>query len=459
MNRDLDIIWEPSAKQAEFLSAPEDEVLYGGAAGGGKSDALLIDALGLNQSPPAIANPRYRALLIRRSFPEVRDLVNRSRMVYPRVCEGAKFREADHEWEFPGGGRIEFNYTESETDVFRFQGREFQWIGVDELTHHPTPAPWHFLRSRLRSPDPNLKKYMRAGTNPGGPGHQWVQEYWQIDAAGSPTSFRAEVKDPRTGATSHFTRRFIPAKLEDNPHLADSGYREALLSLPDMQRRAWLDGRWDVVQVEGAIYKLELERAYEEKRIRNVPYDPLIPVDTYWDLGVGDATAIWFRQDVGQEIRVVDYFEASGEGLPYYANELQRRHYNYGRHYAPPDIRVRELGSGLSRIDTAKKLGLRFEIVPTMRLEDGIHSARMMFPRCYFDMVKCKAGLQALSNYRWDKNKRLGELKSTPVHDWSSHGADAFRYMAVAKTKPQAGGEAPRRRVPAFISGSLGWMA
>lgn len=457
--RDLDIVWEPSEKQAEFLAAPEDEVLYGGAAGGGKSDALLIDALGLNQDPPAILNARYRALLIRRSFPEVRDLVNRSRMVYPRVCDGARFKEADHEWEFPSGARVEFNYTESESDVFRFQGREFQWIGIDELTHHPTIAPWNFLKSRLRSPDKTLKRYMRAGTNPGGPGHQWVQDYWNIDEDGSPTRFDFEVKDPATGKVSAISRRFIPARLDDNPHLRESGYREALLSLPEAQRRAWLEGRWDLIQIEGAIFKAELERAYEDKRIRPVPYDPLIPVDTYWDLGVGDATSIWFRQDVGQEVRVVDYFEASGEGLPYYAGVLRSRGYGYGRHYAPPDIRVRELGSGLSRLDTAKKLGIRFEIVPAQSLEDGIHAARMLFPRCYFDAVKCKPGIQALGNYRWDKNKRLGEFKNVPVHDWSSHAADAFRYMAIARVRAPDFGEKPRRVLPQIVHGAFGWMS
>lgn len=424
-------------------------MLYGGAAGGGKSDALLIDALGLQQG--AIENQTYRAILIRRSFPEVRDLVNRSKMIYPRISAGAKFREADHEWEFPSGARIEFNYTESESDVFRFQGRQFQWIGFDELTHQPTIYVFNFLKSRLRSPDPSLRCYVRATTNPGGPGHQWVQDYWKIDAQGHASRFPTKIG----GRT--IWRSFIPAKLDDNPYLRDSGYREMLMSLDEMQRRAWLDGRWDIVQIEGSVYKAELERTYEDGRVRNVPYDPLVPVDTFWDLGVGDSTSIWFRQDVGSEVRIIDYFEASGEGLPYYADVLQKRRYSYGRHYAPQDIRVRELGSGMSRIDTAKKLGLRFETVPSQRLEDGIHAARMLFPRCYFDATKCKVGLQALANYRWDKNKRLGELKSTPVHDWSSHASDAFRYMAIAKTRPADA--PPKRRIPNFVTGAMGWMS
>lgn len=443
------ILWEPSEKQAEFLACPDYEVLYGGAAGGGKSDALVIDALGLQQE--AVLNPRYRALLIRRSFPEVRDLVSRSKYLYPQIIPGAKFREADHSWEFPSGAQIEFNYAETENDVFRFQGREFQWIGVDELTHHPTQAPYLFLWSRLRSSDPKLSCYMRSTTNPGGPGHQWVQDRWQIPPEGSATTQKVELMGKL------FRRTFIPARLDDNPYLRDSGYREALAALPEQQRRAWLEGRWDIVQVEGAIFQAELERAYEDQRVRNVPYEPTVQVDTYWDLGVGDATAIWFRQDIGAEVHVIDYFEASGEGLPYFASELRRKGYGYGTHYAPHDIAVRELGSGLSRKETALKLGLRFQTVPRQSFEDGIHAARMLLPRCYFDAVKCKAGLQALSNYRWDKNKRLGELKSTPVHDWSSHGADAFRYMALAKVRTVRP-EGPKKFV-SRITGAIGWMA
>jgi phage terminase large subunit len=161
-------------------------------------------------------------------------------------------------------------------------------------------------------------------------------------------------------------------------------------------------------------------------RVGRVPYDPLLPVHTAWDLGVGDATAIWFAQLIGAERRIVDYYEASGEGLQHYAAVLDKRGYKYGRHMAPPDIEVRELGSGKSRKEIAATLGIKFEVVKGMRLEDGINAARMMLPTCYFDEDKCKTGLEVLQNYRWDFNQRMDEFKSTPVHDWASHGADAF---------------------------------
>ena len=183
--------------------------------------------------------------------------------------------------------------------------------------------------------------------------------------------------------------------------------------------------------VRGAVFAKELAQARKDNRVTRVPYDPILPVHTAWDLGVGDATAIWFAQLHGAERRIIDYYEASGEGLHHYANVLDKKGYKYGRHLAPPDIEVRELGSGRSRKEIAAALGIRFEVIKNLRLEDGINAARMMLPTCYFDADKCKAGIEALQNYRWDFNQRLDEFKTSPVHDWASHGADAFRYLAI----------------------------
>jgi phage terminase large subunit len=205
--------------------------------------------------------------------------------------------------------------------------------------------------------------------------------------------------------------------------------------------------------VKGAIFAAELEKARAEKRIGRVPYDPILPVDTDWDLGIGDAMATWFSQSTkGGEVRLIDYHEASGEGFPYYASMLKAKGYAYGKHWAPHDIQVRELGSGKSRLDVAREQGIRFELTPRMQasaageVEEGIHAARMLFPRCYFDEEKCKAGLEALMHYRRDYNTRLNEFKATPVHDWSSHAADAYRGLAVRHQIPRE--REKQQRVP-----------
>lgn len=195
--------------------------------------------------------------------------------------------------------------------------------------------------------------------------------------------------------------------------------------------------------VKGAIYAREMEAAKADKRITRVPYDPMLPVDTDWDLGIGDSMAIWFSQSTKSgEVRLIDYYEHSGEGFPHYVGMLQGKGYTYGQHWAPHDIQVRELSSGKSRLEVARSMGIRFMVTPRVQasqnteVEEGIHSARMLFPRCWFDAEKCKLGLEALMNYRRDYNQRLGEFKASPVHDWSSHGADAFRGLAVRHKTP-----------------------
>ena len=435
----------PTPRQAEFLSASEEEVLYGGAAGGGKTDALVVDALGVSQR--ALLQPDYRALLLRRTYDELREVVDRQRALYPQVMPGAEYRAGDRLWQFPSGARIELGYLDRDDDVYRYQSRQFQWIGWEELAQWPTARPYEYLQSRLRAPTGlPLTCYTRATCNPDGPGARWIAARWGIQPDGGPAR--------QTG------RRFIPARLADNPYLG-SEYRRRLESLDSWTRAALLDGRWDEPSVEGSIYEAQLKEARAEGHITAVPWDPTLRVDTTWDLGIGDATAIWFSQSVGREVRLIDYYEACGEGLPHYAAVLETKPYLYGRHIAPHDIQVRELGSGRSRIETAQSLGIRFEVAPQIGLEDGIHATRMLFPRLWFDRDKCRVGLEALGKYRRTYNSRLGEFSSTPVHDWSSHGADALRYLAVSHRDVQV--EKRRAYEPRYVSfeegGGQGWMS
>lgn len=164
--------------------------------------------------------------------------------------------------------------------------------------------------------------------------------------------------------------------------------------------------------------------------------EPGIPVNTYWDLGVSDSTAIWFVQQVGMELRVVHAYENHGEGLPFYIQYLkdwQTKHQViYGEHFAPHDIAVRELTNGKSRLETARSLGINFRVAPKLTIEDGIHAARQILPKCYFEEEATKDGLNALKRYRKEFDEKHGVYKNKPLHDWSSHFADAFRYFAVS---------------------------
>tara|TARA_R110000744_G_scaffold100548_3_gene193988 strand:- start:644 stop:1924 length:1281 start_codon:yes stop_codon:yes gene_type:complete len=201
-----------------------------------------------------------------------------------------------------------------------------------------------------------------------------------------------------------------------------------------------------VANVPGTIFGKELQQAQEAGRVGNVPYDPAHRVDTWWDLGIGDSTAIWFTQIVGKAVHVIDYYEARGEGLPHYAKILANKDYVYGTHNAPHDIEVRELGTGKSRREISYDLGINFRVVPKLPIEDGIHAAQMLISRTWFDQDKCKVGLEALRHYHRAYNERLRTFRATPVHDFSSHAADAWRYCGVG-IKENKGYERPPQEI------------
>ena len=202
--------------------------------------------------------------------------------------------------------------------------------------------------------------------------------------------------------------------------------------------------------ITGAYYASEIQRAQEDGRIGRVPYDKSLKVNTAWDLGVSDSTAIWFYQQVGREIRIIDYYEAAGHGLDHYAGILDKRGYLYGTHYAPHDIQVRELGSGKSRLETARGLGIKFSVLPADSVQDGISTARMLISRMWFDEVRCATGLDALRQYREKRDEKRG-INLGPLHDWSSHSADAFRYLCMGFHESQ-----PKRTTGRV---STSWMA
>jgi len=183
--------------------------------------------------------------------------------------------------------------------------------------------------------------------------------------------------------------------------------------------------------VSGSYYGKLMTNADNEKRIAVVPYDDHIGVETWWDLGIGDSTAIWFAQRVGDEIHIIDYYENSGESLMHYADILENKGYYYSRHIAPHDIQARELGTGKSRLEVALELGIDFEVAPKLEVDHGIESVRNILPKCWFDREKCKLGIDALRQYRkqWDEKNQV--FKNKPLHDWCSHAADAFRYGCV----------------------------
>lgn len=182
----------------------------------------------------------------------------------------------------------------------------------------------------------------------------------------------------------------------------------------------------------GAYYGQEMMRADDERRICSVPHDPSLPVYTAWDLGIGDKTAIWFFQIAANEIRYIDYYASSGVGLDHYVEKCRARPYRYECDWVPHDAKVRELGTGRTRVETLQALGRKPRLVPDHKVLDGINAARVLFPRMWFDAEKCRDGLEALRSYKADYDENARTFKDNPRHDWASDPADAFRYSAMA---------------------------
>lgn len=194
----------------------------------------------------------------------------------------------------------------------------------------------------------------------------------------------------------------------------------------------------------GAYYGKLMAAAETENRIASVPWEPRVPVVTAWDLGIGDATAIWFCQQVGNEIRLIDYIENAGVALSWYAGEIldrKQRGWAFSEHLLPHDAEARELGSGKTRVETLKDLKIACRVLPAQSVDDGVNAVRMLLPRCWFDAAKCERGIEAMKQYRTEWDDKAKAFKSRPLHDWASHPADAFRYLAMglkAPSKPRS---------------------
>lgn len=288
--RDAKVVFSANeGPQTDFLAADEKDVLYGGAAGGGKSYAMLVDPLRYAHKKA------HRALILRRSMPELREMIDKSRELYPQAFPGAKFREVEKLWNFPSGAKIEFGFLERDADVYRYQGQAYSWIGFDEITHLPTEFSWNYLASRLRTTDPEIKTYLRCTANPGGSGAHWVKKRY-IEPSESNKSFLGE---------DGLTRKFIPAKLQDNPYLAKDGvYEQMLKSLPPIQRRQLLEGNWEVA--EGAAFVefdptkhivTPFQIPVHWERVKGVDYGYAAESCCLWGaIDINDGTLIIYRE-------------------------------------------------------------------------------------------------------------------------------------------------------------------
>lgn len=411
----MKIKWKPQAKQEIALKSNADEILFGGARGGGKTDTgqawLMYD----------IDNSKYRALVVRRNYTDLNDWIDRAKDFYSDA--GGKF--TGDKFTFPSGAIIRTGHLADKDAYQKYQGHEYQKMVIEELTHISREADYEKLLASLRSTVDGIHPQILCTTNPDGAGHEWVKNRWNIPDRPEDDAILSE-KDGRKLI-------FVPSKVTDNKILIekDPKYVKYLESIQDEElRRAWLEGSWEGFGVEGAYYNRQMKEATKNKRIVKNLYDPMLPVYTWCDLGVADAFSIGYFQNLGQEWRVIDYDEFEGESLGEAINRMREKGYTYAEHYAPHDIEVRELTTGKTRKEIASNMGVNYETVKRTSIADGINAVRMRFPTLWFDEEKTAVLLSRLRRYTKEFDEKRGIFKDKPVHDINSHGADMMRYWA-----------------------------
>jgi hypothetical protein len=301
----------------------------------------------------------------------------------------------------------------------------------EEITHIAREKDFEKLLASNRTTIPELSPQFFGTTNPDGPGHEWVKARWAIPDI--PTG-------PVTTIVVGRKRVFIPSTVYDNQVLIDNDpdYLLFLQSIQDDElKRAWLEGSWEGFGIEGAYYRSQIQAAEEQGRIVSGLYEPELPVHTWCDLGIADSFAIGYFQVTQSQWRVIGYDEFEGESLKWAINKMRERQakndWTWGEHYAPHDIEVRELGTGVTRKETARELGIDYNVVPKLGVMDGIDALRMRFPTLWFDRENTQELLKRLRRYHKEFDEKRGIYKNKPYHDENSHGADMMRYWAVTE--------------------------
>jgi len=338
---------------------------------------------------------------------------------YTRDVEGSLVNASELRVDFPNGSRIRL-FGADNYDAMR--GLYFDSVVLDEPADFPANAWPSVIR-------PSLSDRKGRATFIGTP--KGKNDFWDIwhDAQNDGNWYAAMFKASETS-------------ILDSEEL-----EEAKQTMGEDRYEQEFECSFEAA-IQGAYYAMEMKTATQDKRITKVPYDPSVGVTVSWDLGIGDSTSLWFAQFVGQEIRIIDFYEMSGVGLDHYAKVLDEKGYHYKEHILPHDVKVKELGTGKSRLETLDALGVNnISIAPKLSIDDGIQSARSMLNRCWFDEEKCGRGVEALRQYRREFDEKNKSWRGRPLHDWTSHAADSFRYMSVGRKEVQEWGEPIKRNL------------
>ena len=439
------VIWTPQPRQMEFMQRPEDEALYGGAAGGGKSDALVIEAT------RQVHIPHYKALILRKTYPQLTELIEKSLRYYPIAFPKARYNASEHTWYFPSGAKIVFGSMQHNKDKLNYQGKAYDFVAFDELTHF-TYDEYIYLSSRNRANGPGTRVYMRATANPGGIGHGWVKDRF-ITAAEPLTTIWESVKIEKEGKTEqrHKSRIFVPSSVFDNKILLenDPDYLTRLAMLPEAERKALLYGDWDSYSGQYFAEWKNNPEHYKDRRWTHViePFDIPNgwPIYRSYDFGYAKPFSCgwWTVDHEGVIYRILELYGCTGtpdEGVKWEASKqfseiarIEREHpYLKGKQViGVADPAIWNENGVLSIADEAAKHGVYFTKGDNNRIQgwQQVHY-RMAFDDNGYPMMyvfkNCKAFIRTVPTLIYDEHKV--EDLDTKGED---HIADETRYLCM----------------------------
>ena len=349
-------------------------------------------------------NPRY--YLIGPTFVSIKRVCWDYLKQYASCIPGTTFNETELRCDLPNGARITLLSSE---DPDKIRGIYADGVCIDECSQM-NPILWNEI---IRPALSDRKGFCYFISTPAGMSNIFYDLYQH--AQSDPNWLAYTAKASETGIIDQ--EELDAAKAQ----MGEAKYKQEF------------ECDW-IANIEGAVYGEIIKSLEEKKQITRIAYDPALEVHTAWDLGVDDSTAIVFYQLLGNQILIIDYYENNREGLPHYVQVVKDKDYVYGEHFAPHDIEVTEFSTGKTRREVAYQLGIRFKILPKINLEDGIHSLKMVLPKCWFDGENTKPLVDALRHHHRKYNEKMKMFSNKPVKDWSSHAADAARYMALSIT-------------------------
>lgn len=452
------IVWRPQPRQLAFMSRPEDEALYGGAAGGGKSDALVIEAT------RQVHIPHYKGLILRKTYPQLTELIDKSLKYYPQAFPKAKYNGTDHTWRFPSGAKIIFGSMQHSQDKTNYQGKAYDFIAFDELTHF-TYDEYIYLSSRNRPNGEGTRCYIRATANPGGIGHGWVKDRF-ITAAKPMTTIWEDVDvtfpDGRT-ETKRRSRIFVPSSVFDNKILLanDPGYLARLASMPEAEKNALLYGDWNSYTGQYFSEWKDDPAHYEDRRWTHVIAPFEIPdgwtIYRSFDWGYHHPFSVgWWAVDTdGVAYRILEYYgckKTPNTGVEMIPDEVfsevrriecEHRWLRGKKIIGVADPAIWNAQTGESIAESAAKHGVYFSKGDNDRLSGWLQCHyRLSFDENGFPMMYvfsgCRAFLRTIPTLIYDEN-RAEDLDT----DGEDHQADEWRYFCMARPIRARANKAP----------------